>query len=144
MFFFVSSRRRHTRSLRDWSSDVCSSDLCLRKLLIVFTKGKDDQKLAQAIRAYMAGALPVYEQVKKLADDLVKDSKDLGELKLDDLRRSLNARDTILVIGDADLRVIPRSEVWQEDTRSQRQLPPGQTLRPRFAGEQQISTAILA
>src|SRR5690349_6442515 len=26
-FFFVSSRRRHTRSLRDWSSDVCSSDL---------------------------------------------------------------------------------------------------------------------
>src|SRR5690349_9994614 len=27
-FFFFSSRRRHTRSLRDWSSDVCSSDLC--------------------------------------------------------------------------------------------------------------------
>src|SRR6266496_859274 len=24
--FFFSSRRRHTRSLRDWSSDVCSSD----------------------------------------------------------------------------------------------------------------------
>src|SRR5437868_10992718 len=26
-FFFFSSRRRHTRSKRDWSSDVCSSDL---------------------------------------------------------------------------------------------------------------------
>src|SRR5437588_1236451 len=26
-FFFFSSRRRHTRSLCDWSSDVCSSDL---------------------------------------------------------------------------------------------------------------------
>src|SRR6478672_511586 len=26
-FFFCSSRRRHTRSDRDWSSDVCSSDL---------------------------------------------------------------------------------------------------------------------
>src|SRR5438034_10790248 len=25
--FFFSSRRRHTRSLCDWSSDVCSSDL---------------------------------------------------------------------------------------------------------------------
>src|SRR5699024_11883339 len=25
--FFFSSRRRHTRSKRDWSSDVCSSDL---------------------------------------------------------------------------------------------------------------------
>src|SRR5690349_23425431 len=28
--FFFSSRRRHTRSLRDWSSDVCSSDLKIR------------------------------------------------------------------------------------------------------------------
>src|SRR2546429_5782184 len=27
MFFFFSSRRRHTRCSRDWSSDVCSSDL---------------------------------------------------------------------------------------------------------------------
>src|SRR5206468_997772 len=26
MYFFFSSRRRHTRSDRDWSSDVCSSD----------------------------------------------------------------------------------------------------------------------
>src|SRR3712207_6897736 len=31
--FFFSSRRRHTRYWRDWSSDVCSSDLTtLRKL----------------------------------------------------------------------------------------------------------------
>src|SRR6266511_3114282 len=27
IFFFFSSRRRHTRFSRDWSSDVCSSDL---------------------------------------------------------------------------------------------------------------------
>src|SRR3712207_8172466 len=27
LFFFFSSRRRHTRYWRDWSSDVCSSDL---------------------------------------------------------------------------------------------------------------------
>src|SRR5215211_8837620 len=27
VFFFFSSRRRHTRSLCDWSSEVCSSDL---------------------------------------------------------------------------------------------------------------------
>src|SRR2546429_4150920 len=27
--FFFSSRRRHTRCSRDWSSDVCSSDLAL-------------------------------------------------------------------------------------------------------------------
>src|SRR5437660_3436361 len=28
LVFFFSSRRRHTRWPRDWSSDVCSSDLC--------------------------------------------------------------------------------------------------------------------
>src|SRR5690554_7688202 len=31
-FFFFSSRRRHTRCGRDWSSDVCSSDLGARYL----------------------------------------------------------------------------------------------------------------
>src|SRR5699024_11279922 len=31
--FFFSSRRRHTRSKRDWSSDVCSSDLAPTELL---------------------------------------------------------------------------------------------------------------
>src|SRR5690606_40296932 len=30
-FFFFSSRRRHTRFSRDWSSDVCSSDLLHRR-----------------------------------------------------------------------------------------------------------------
>src|SRR5215217_9351717 len=30
IFFFFSSRRRHTRYWRDWSSDVCSSDLEVR------------------------------------------------------------------------------------------------------------------
>src|SRR5947209_16525949 len=32
VFFFFSSRRRHTRYWRDWSSDVCSSDLGLAQL----------------------------------------------------------------------------------------------------------------
>src|SRR5947209_10829823 len=32
-FFFFSSRRRHTRYWRDWSSDVCSSDLSSAQLL---------------------------------------------------------------------------------------------------------------
>src|SRR5438034_1668051 len=33
-FFFFSSRRRHTRSLCDWSSDVCSSDLGVRAVVL--------------------------------------------------------------------------------------------------------------
>src|SRR3989449_10417570 len=34
-FFFFSSRRRHTRCSRDWSSDVCSSDLPKRADLLL-------------------------------------------------------------------------------------------------------------
>src|SRR6266513_1468520 len=36
-FFFFSSRRRHTISKRDWSSDVCSSDLARRCRLPAFS-----------------------------------------------------------------------------------------------------------
>src|SRR5690606_40144079 len=32
-FFFVTSRRRHTRFSRDWSSDVCTSDLVCARLV---------------------------------------------------------------------------------------------------------------
>src|SRR5207249_8481984 len=39
IFFFFSSRRRHTRSKRDWSSDVCSSDL------INLTSVRDPQEI---------------------------------------------------------------------------------------------------
>src|SRR5699024_12036898 len=38
LFFFFSSRRRHTRSKRDWSSDVCSSDLYFYSLCISLLK----------------------------------------------------------------------------------------------------------
>src|SRR5690606_39412521 len=37
--FFFSSRRRHTRFSRDWSSDVCSSDLEMVR------KGKDPARI---------------------------------------------------------------------------------------------------
>src|SRR2546422_7754807 len=40
MFFFFSSRRRHTRCSRDWSSDVCSSDL---KFSGSSTSGRDSR-----------------------------------------------------------------------------------------------------
>src|SRR5699024_3086383 len=42
-FFFFSSRRRHTRSKRDWSSDVCSSDLKKLKDSLKFKNGKSPQ-----------------------------------------------------------------------------------------------------
>src|SRR5947209_14103882 len=36
--FFFSSRRRHTRYWRDWSSDVCSSDLACRPRQVAIQK----------------------------------------------------------------------------------------------------------
>src|SRR3712207_7715863 len=38
-YFFFSSRRRHTRYWRDWSSDVCSSDLLLLLPTMSFSSG---------------------------------------------------------------------------------------------------------
>src|SRR5699024_11365098 len=39
-FFFFPSRRRHTRSKRDWSSDVCSSDLLAEELRDLLDQAK--------------------------------------------------------------------------------------------------------
>src|SRR5207249_11341090 len=59
-FFFFSSRRRHTRSKRDWSSDVCSSDLkpaLLETSRVHFRLGRPEEALAFAQRALDRGPL---------------------------------------------------------------------------------------
>src|SRR3989449_1880128 len=43
--FFFSSRRRHTRCSRDWSSDVCSSDLAFYQRLIRKVVGKPEERI---------------------------------------------------------------------------------------------------
>src|SRR3712207_2811009 len=60
-FFFFSSRRRHTRYWRDWSSDVCSSDLRAGRVTIANAVGNgvaDDKLLytwvPDLIRYYLA------------------------------------------------------------------------------------------
>src|SRR2546422_3204671 len=51
-FFFFSSRRRHTRCSRDWSSDVCSSDL----ILVPYPYATDDHQRRNAEVLVRAGA----------------------------------------------------------------------------------------
>src|SRR5947209_18444907 len=47
--FFFSSRRRHTRYWRDWSSDVCSSDLGYRDLIEEISESlRESVELARA------------------------------------------------------------------------------------------------
>src|SRR5271169_3885531 len=72
MFFFFSSRRRHTRCYRDWSSDVCSSDLAQRIHAVLFHQGapalgegtlRTEQGLA-ALRSVAAGCLSPARQLQ--------------------------------------------------------------------------------
>src|SRR5437879_12227000 len=54
IFFFFSSRRRHTRYIGDWSSDVCSSDLFTNDLAVGFRDGcaqADGQVIRKVIAA---------------------------------------------------------------------------------------------
>src|SRR3989449_4587185 len=46
LLFFFSSRRRHTRCSRDWSSDVCSSDLYV--IIVVSLAGEPFERFANA------------------------------------------------------------------------------------------------
>src|SRR3989440_992443 len=65
LFFFFSSRRRHTRSDRDWSSDVCSSDL-----LLTDNPSPDRDEIKQALSGNLCrctGYIKIYEAVELAA-----------------------------------------------------------------------------
>src|SRR5205814_2942204 len=58
---FFSSRRRHTRCLSDWSSDVCSSDLLVMRRLPSKSPGvtKGTSRGSQYSACFVGGVLPV-------------------------------------------------------------------------------------
>src|SRR6266487_6010159 len=69
-FFFFSSRRRHTRWTGDWSSDVCSSDLDRKVLLLAYhllgaetlEKALFDGYLRQIRQRHPTAVLPALHQ----------------------------------------------------------------------------------
>src|SRR5690606_40222226 len=68
VFFFFSSRRRHTRFSRDWSSDVCSSDL-------VVSDWFHDEVDAGIVMLWYESSMPGGQQVRVLGSpplDLVE------------------------------------------------------------------------
>src|SRR5712664_4935219 len=82
-FFFFSSRRRHTRSDRDWSSDVCSSDLRAAvfglkergaEVYVLNRTAAPAQKLAHQARARIAKR----PDLKKLAFDVIINATPVG------------------------------------------------------------------
>src|SRR3712207_7621545 len=79
VIFFFSSRRRHTRYWRDWSSDVCSSDLSL-KLRVKNRKSRSRARIAATGCKYASALVEV--RGKNAPDlrtaDLMLGSKRLG------------------------------------------------------------------
>src|SRR2546429_2545978 len=65
-FFFFSSRRRHTRCSRDWSSDVCSSDL----------QRVAEQQIAEFVMDAGYGTREQRQDGKANADDRKKEDPD--------------------------------------------------------------------
>src|SRR5699024_12005080 len=89
--FFFSSRRRHTRSKRDWSSDVCSSDLTRyvfedvqTGLVPMYFAGQFAGVQTPAILAAIQWASAVYQQdfLQKGRNDL---SLDFNQIHADAL-----------------------------------------------------------
>src|SRR6266576_4149001 len=66
--FFFSSRRRHTSSLRDWSSDVCSSDLDPRRADLCAATGLGDGVLLHSLEDVEAGLVAGEERRADIAD----------------------------------------------------------------------------
>src|SRR5215510_16571455 len=64
-FFFFSSRRRHTRWPRDWSSDVCSSDLLALVGLMAATVGLVTQLMPRTFTAAQKQQIVAWEMGKR-------------------------------------------------------------------------------
>src|SRR5438132_437711 len=100
LFFFFSSRRRHTRSLCDWSSDVCSSDLTI-----------------EAARAgvHGRGFAVVADEVHKLAEASGREARNVGK-SAQDTRRALDRAAQLLERVRSDLGgVVQGSTDWVQD-----------------------------
>src|SRR6266513_1041947 len=68
-YFFFSSRRRHTRSKRDWSSDVCSSDLVHQSAIGVIDD-HDFLGAEQIVRNDQGAQRVISDEAAGVADDV--------------------------------------------------------------------------
>src|SRR3712207_2133630 len=113
MIFFFSSRRRHTRYWRDWSSDVCSSDLTIvvggpdRELEPHLPEGttlavqRDARGTGDAVRAGMAAVTDLDATVLVLCGDVPLITADaIAALVREHERSDARATVTTMVLAD--------------------------------------------
>src|SRR6266511_1336531 len=97
-FFFFSSRRRHTRFSRDWSSDVCSSDLeadqpeqAIAVLEAAIGRDPVNEELYQRVMR-IHGRLGRPDAVRRTMQVLEDRLADLGEAEPSEATRRVAAR----------------------------------------------------
>ncbi|MDB5305374.1 MAG: hypothetical protein JWM97_2923, partial [Phycisphaerales bacterium] len=112
---------------------------------------RDDKATPPAIADYAKSAIPAFDQMKKIADDTIAKGNALGKLKLEEVRRKLIPADdteapppAIVVMGKDDIRVIDFDSVWKSGDSTGLTGMSSEKPKLRFAGEQQITTAMLA
>ncbi len=144
---YKSFLKRKPPDYKGITDDVSTTMQSLSQLLGLvnssFADLKNSKDLPETFRQYMTDSVPRYAAIKKQADSITEEIKGLGELKLDTLRDALKQKNPILVRGDKEWRVISYDKVWRTDARDMRSRTDS-PIRPRFAGEQMITTAILS
>src|SRR5690606_41022527 len=80
--FFFSSRRRHTRFSRDWSSDVCSSDLELDPVRTASTPPQPKTTPTETLASYTPPK-KAEKIIKQASEDEVEapDSTGIGKMR---------------------------------------------------------------
>src|SRR5258706_8141085 len=71
VFFFFSSRRRHTRLVSDWSSDVCSSDL-----MFSFVDFLKNQQMKTSLLSFLLIAIQFNVSAQKNLSGRITDKND--------------------------------------------------------------------
>ncbi|MDB5295512.1 MAG: hypothetical protein JWO31_1495, partial [Phycisphaerales bacterium] len=119
-------------------------------LVNAFTKLKDNKDATPEVKQYAAAAVPRFQAIKAKTDESVKKTEALGELKLDDVRKKIlpaqegeTAPPAIAVMGKNDIRVVDDASLWKSGEATGMTGRPGDRPRLRFAGEQQLTSAIL-